>query len=264
MSTQDYYQVLGVEPEAEPSLIKEAYRKLAFQYHPDRNRDNPQASDKMKQLNEAYAVLSDRDKRSRYNALRNQFGTAAHERFRQTYSDQDIFRGTDIHKVFEEMAKAYGIRGFEEVFREFYGQGKGPLRYSQSGTNMRGFVFKLPFGRNNSGQQDFMTGAVGRLIKYMLKQVGNIDIPEDGADINDTIRLTPEIAKTGGPFAYYHRRLSKKLIVQIPPEVRNAQRIRLPGQGQLGKFGGQNGDLFLKVSIRKPLFTRLKALLTGN
>ena len=264
MPKQDYYQVLEIEPEADPSLIKESYRKLAFEYHPDRNRENPRASEKMKQLNEAYAVLSDPDKRSRYDMLRNQFGSAAHERFRQAYSDQDIFRGTDIHKVFEEMAKVYGIRGFEEVFREFYGQGKGPLRYSQSGTRMRGFVFNFPPGKNNSGQQNFMTGTAGRLIAYLLKQFGNIDLPEDGADINDTISLAPEIAKTGGPYAYYHRMHSKKLIVQIPPEVKNGQRIRLPGQGHQGKFGGQKGDLFLKIRIQKPLLARLKAFLTGN
>ena len=264
MSTQDYYQILGVEPHADLSLIKESYRKLAFQYHPDRNRENPQASEKMKQLNEAYAVLSDSDKRSRYDMLRNQFGSAAHERFRQTYSDQDIFKGTDIHKVFEEMAKAYGIRGFEEVFREFYGQGQGPLRNNQSGGNMRGFVFKFPSGTGNSGQQDFMTGTAGRLIKYLLKQFADIELPEHGADINETINLPPQLAKTGGPFAYYHRKNSKKLIVQIPPDVADGKRIRLPGEGHPGKAGGNNGNLFLKVRIQKPLISRLKSLFTGD
>ena len=101
MSQIDYYKVLGIEPEAESEEIKTAYRDLAFKYHPDRNQDNPAAAEKMKRVNEAYAVLSDPGKRRAYNALRDQYGHAAHDHFRKSYSDQDIFTGSDIHQIFE-------------------------------------------------------------------------------------------------------------------------------------------------------------------
>jgi len=264
MSKQDYYQVLGVDADADAAAVKESYRRLAFRYHPDRNREAPRAADKMKQLNEAYAVLSDPEKRRRYDRLRHQFGNAAHERFRQAYADQDIFSGTDIHQIFEEMANAYGIRGFDEVFREFYGRGRGPAGGNRVSGKARGFVFDFPAGAGRDPQPAILPGRGGRLIRYILRKFVHLQIPEDGADINDTIRLSPELATSGGPYAYYHRQHDKKLIVQIPASVQDDQRIRLQGQGQAGRAGGKSGDLFLKVRIRKPLLSRLKALFTGG
>ncbi len=260
MPTQDYYQELGVSPQADAKQIRDAYRKLAFQFHPDRNRDTPAAAEKMKRINEAYAVLSDTDKRRQYDMLRSQFGNSAHEKFRQTFTDQDIFRGSDIHKVFEEMAKAYGIRGFDEIFRELNGRRRGPFRFGSTGGPGAGFGFNGRFGA--VGQKGPLpTGPAARLIQFILRRVANIELPEDGADIRDSIKLSADLAKTGGPFAYFHRPHSKKLIVNIPPAVRQNQLIRLAGQGQAGKFGGRSGDLLLKVRIHKPLSARLKSLL---
>ena len=260
MPTRDYYQILDVAPDARPDDIKDSYRKLAFRYHPDRNRENPEAAEKMKQLNEAYAVLSDVGKRRQYDMLRRQYGNSAQEKFRQSYSDQDIFRGSDIHKIFEEMAKAYGIRGFDAVFREFYAQGQGPLRQPQSGRPAGGFIFDIPSG-NADGKRSFRNTAANRLVQILLKRVVNVEMPQNGADITEIIKLSPEKAKAGGPYAYYHRRNAKKLIVKIPADVSENQRIRLSGQGEPGKSGGKNGDLFLKVRIDKPLLSRLKDLL---
>ena len=110
MPQTDYYEILGVDKTAAPKQLKEAYRKLAFKYHPDRNKGNPQASEKMKQVNEAYAVLSDPSKKSEYDMLRQQFGSSAYSKFRSNYSEQDIFSGSDIHHVFEEMAKGFWIQ----------------------------------------------------------------------------------------------------------------------------------------------------------
>lgn len=260
MPTRDYYQILDVAPDARPGDIKDSYRKLAFRYHPDRNRENPAAAEKMKQLNEAYAVLSDADKRRQYDMLRSQYGSSAQEKFRQSYSDQDIFRGSDIHKIFEEMAKAYGIRGFDAVFREFYAKGQGPLRYHQTGRPGGGFIFDIPSG-NAGGKRSFRSTAANRLVQLLLKRIANVEMPQDGADITEIIKLSPEKAKTGGPYAYYHRRNAKKLIVKIPVDVRENQRIRLSGQGETGQSGGKNGDLLLKVRIDKPLLSRLKDML---
>ena len=101
----DYYQILGVGGHSTQQQIKDAYRKLALQYHPDRNKGNPGAAEKMKKINEAYAVLSDPGKRREYDALRQQYGSFAYDRFRQGYSEQDIFRGSDINQIFEDRVR---------------------------------------------------------------------------------------------------------------------------------------------------------------
>ena len=106
MERKEYYEILGVTRDASFQSIKEAYRRLAFEYHPDRNPGNAWAVERMKEINEAYAVLSDDDKRGRYDRLRQEYGSSAHDRFRRDYSDNDIFRGSDINQVFEEMARA--------------------------------------------------------------------------------------------------------------------------------------------------------------
>lgn len=260
MPTRDYYQILGVAPDARPEDIKNSYRKRAFQYHPDRNSDNPGAAEKMKALNEAYAVISDPDKRRQYDMLRLQYGSSAQERFRQSYSDQDIFRGSDIHQIFEEMARAYGIRGFDAVFREFYTPGQGPGRNFKT-SRSNGFIFDMASG-NAGGKRSFGGMAANRMIQYLLKRIVNVEIPQNGADITASIKLSPQLAKTGGPYAYYHRRHAKKLVVKIPAGVKENQLIRLSGQGEKGQSGGKNGDLFLKVRIEKPLFARLKEMLS--
>ena len=117
MSQHDYYQILGINQNASAKQVKDAYRKLAFQYHPDRNEKNPEAAEKMKSVNEAYAVLSDAAKRRKYDTLRQQFGSSAYSQFRQNYSEQDIFSGSDINQVLEQMARAFGLRGFDEIFK---------------------------------------------------------------------------------------------------------------------------------------------------
>ena len=82
--------------------------------------------------------------------------------------------------------------------------------------------------------------------------------PGHGADIHDHLYLNPQQALQGGPYAYYATRRSKKLVLKIPPGIRKGQRIRLAGMGQEGKGGGQPGDLFLKVHIRKPLLKSIR------
>ncbi len=92
----------------------------------------------------------------------------------------------------------------------------------------------------------------------MLQKVSGVQFPEDGADIDEHLFLAPQQALQGGPYAYYLRRQSKKLVVRIPAGIREGQRIRLAGMGERGKAGGKPGDLFLKVHIRKPLLRSIK------
>ncbi|MCU0556178.1 MAG: DnaJ domain-containing protein [Desulfobacterales bacterium] len=259
MAHKDYYRILGVSPEADVKQVKDAYRELALKYHPDRNQGHPEVTEKMKALNEAYAVLSNPEKRREYDALRSQFGPSAYTQFRRTYSEQDIFRGSDLFNFFDEISKGFGFRGYEEIFREFYGKGFRSFEFQKPGIKARGFVFFGPFGGSGQGSRRLQAGGgLGRLPGYLLEKITGARLPQAGGDLQADIELTPQFAQQGGPFAYFHRPKKKRLVVQIPPGVRDGQRIRLTGMGREGKAGGQPGDLLLRVRIRLPLLQKLK------
>lgn len=269
----DYYKILDVEKQADVRQIKDAYRKMAFKFHPDRNTDNAAAADQMKAVNEAYAVLSDPAKRQRYDQMRQQFGSEAYSRFRHDYSDQDIFKGSDIHSMFEEVARSFGLRGFDDIFKEFYGADYRGFKVKKPGFFAGGFIFTGPMGRGRRqgrcrgrgrGQALPRMGGLGRFSRFLLEKVSGLQIPLKGADIHEVIQISEELARQGGPYAYFVRKRDKKLVVKIPAGVRNGQRIRLAGMGESGKAEGPAGDLFLKVKIRKPLLTRLKGYITGK
>jgi DnaJ-class molecular chaperone len=265
MSQEDYYRVLGVDQNTSETKLKEAYRQLAFKYHPDRNREDTAASDQMKKINEAYAVLSNPAKKKEYDNLRTQFGSSAYTHFRNNYSEQDIFNGSDINHIFEEMARSFGIRGSNEIFKEFYGRGYQQFQFKRPGEQTRKYVFRGPSQAGHQQQVQFpLGGNLGKILRFVLQKVSGVQFPEDGADIDEHLYLAPLQALHGGPYAYYLRRQSKKLVVKIPAGIREGQRIRLAGMGEKGKAGGKPGDLFLKVHIRKPWIGSIKDFFTGR
>ena len=264
MSRSDFYKILDVEPGAESETIKTAYRDLAFEHHPDRNQGNPAAAEKMKQINEAYAVLSDPAKRRDYDALRDRYGSAAHDRFRKTYTEQDIFTNSDIHEIFEEMARSFGFRGSDEVFKEFYGKGFRTFQYRRPGIFGGGFFFFGPGGGTGRRRPSLSGGPMTMLAGQIFKKLAGATAPGKGSDLVETIILDAETAEQGGPYAFFHKQEKRKLIVKIPPGVRSRQKIRLSGLGRPGKNGGPPGDMFLKVHIRKPLLERLKSLISDR
>lgn len=262
MSQRDYYQILGVDKKAGPKEIKEAYRELAFKYHPDRNKEDAQASEMMKYINESYAVLSDPAKRRDYDTLKQQYGSSAYSQFRNSYSNQDIFSGSDIKHIFEEMSKAFGFRNFDDIFKEFYGKEYRTFQFRRPGFFAGGFIFSGSFGKDKRQPTRFpLPGKLKKLSSFLLKTIGGVKLQENGTDIRDVIHLTPEQARQGGPFAYFFRKKSKKLVVKIPPGVREGQRIRLAGMGEGGKGGGTSGDLYLEVKIKQPLFEKIKGVI---
>src|SRR5206468_2992451 len=122
MDKRDYYDVLGVPKGANKDEIKAAYRKLALQFHPDRNK-SPEATERFKEVSEAYAILSDDEKRNQYD----QFGRAG---IYERYNPEDIFRGADFDSIFRDIGGFGGI--FEQLLRGFGGFGfqgfAGPQR----------------------------------------------------------------------------------------------------------------------------------------
>jgi DnaJ-class molecular chaperone len=259
MDQKDYYEILGVPSNANEKQIKAAYRKLAFQYHPDRNTGDSDSANKMKAINEAYAVLSNPSKRKHYDDLRQQFGSSAYNRFRSNYTESDIFRGSDINRIFEEMASAFGFRGFDDIFNEAYGEGYRTFEFKRPGFSARGFVFTGTLGR--SAQKQTTPLAMGKLSRYLIEKLTGVEFPKDGTDVTETIDLTAKEAEGGGPYPYYYRKKSKKLVVMLPKELRQGQRIRLAGMGEEGRGGAKPGDLYLAVRIKKPLMQKLKDLI---
>ena len=122
-SKRDYYDVLGVERNASQDEIKRSFRKLAFQYHPDRNKE-PDAEEKFKEISEAYAILSDPEKRQQYDA----FGFNG---IRGRYSTEDIFNRTTFRDIFSE----FGFN-FEDILGRIFGGGFG-FNFQQARTGPR-------------------------------------------------------------------------------------------------------------------------------
>lgn len=259
MSNTDFYQILGVEEKADNKKIKEAYRQLAFLYHPDRNNKDPDSADKMKAINEAYAVLSNPEKRKEYDHMRLQYGASAYGKFKDSYSDSDIFNGSDINQIFEEVARSFGLRGFDDIFNDFYGGNYKKFEFSGPGLQGKGFIFKGGFGPfGNKKQKHSMLGGLGRLSGLLLGRLGAASLPAKGKDTLDVISLTPEFAETGGPYPYYHKSKNKKLVVKIPAGIAAGKKIRLAGLGEKGKNGGPNGDHYLKIKSRKRIGGKIK------
>ena len=265
MSQTDYYQILGVDRNADAKKIKDAYRQLAFKYHPDRNETNPDSAEMMKRVNEAYAVLSNAEKRREYDTMRSRFGDRAYGEFRSAYSERDIFNGSDVHQIFEEMARSFGLRGVDSIFSDFYGPGYRRFEFKGQGLQGRGFIYRGGFGkRRGKAMAGDVPRHVGRFASRLLEKITGVGLPQPGDDLHDTIRLTPELARSGGPFAYFHRQNGKKLVVNLPAGTREGQQIRLSGMGKSGKHGGQTGDLYLKVKYRKPLLAKAKDFIVST
>ena len=256
MSNKDYYKILDVSETATAEEIKKTYRKLAFQYHPDRNPGNEEM---MKEINEAYAVLSDPGKRREYDSYRQSYGFFARDRFRQTYTEQDIFRDSDIFRVFEELSKAFGLSRPEDIFSRntFYGTQYKTFEFRGPGFSGSGFFF---FGPMSKTYQDTMKENRDHTIKapayrpslfskillkglqsfqkHVAKKYG-VELPERGKDIQDEIKIAPEMASSGGKVRYHYMKPgnSRDLMIKIPPGVKEGQRIRLHGMCANGSHG---------------------------
>ena len=268
MRQKDYYRILGIEKDATHQQVKETYRRLAFEFHPDRNKGDLNAVEKMKELNEAYAVLSDPEKRNRYDSMNQQYGYDGYDHFRKGYSEQDIFRGSDINQIFEEMTRQFGFRNFNDLFREFYGPGYKTFEFKHSGIFGKGFIFTgFPFGRHGNQQNTFsssktafVSGLLAKLAGYMVRKAfkGRYT-SQQTADRYGIITISREQASRGGKVSYIDPTTSRQLVVTVPVGVREGQTIRL--KGAAGFYGVRSqADLYPQVQFRKSRLESVKKL----
>ncbi len=234
MAKRDYYEVLGVKKTATEEEIKKAYRKLAMKHHPDRNPGNKQAEERFKEINEAYAVLSDKGKRQQYD----QFGPSG---FSQRYSQEDIFRGFDINDLFKDL----GFSTNDVFSRIFGGGGRGAkVRYG----NFDDF----------SGQRGGPAYDYGDMFSGGASQAEG-PRTEKGQDVHSELNLTFLEAALGGEKKVRFSKGGKveEVAVKIPPGIESGKRLRLAGKGRDGAGGRPPGDLYLKVNVAEhPLFKR--------
>ncbi len=264
MEQNDYYHTLGVTQEATAEQIKSAYRKLALKYHPDRNGGNPSAAEMMKAVNEAYAVLSDTRKRSDYDSMRRSFGSSAYNHFRQSYTEQDIYTGSDIFSIFDELAKSFGIRGFEDLFKDSSTQGFQTFAFGNSQFSGRGYIFTGKWNATTPrASEPPHLGGVEKVGRFLFEKISGITLPQGGKDIIDTIHVTPQQARNGASMEYHVKKRNKRLMIKIPTGVGDGQQLRLNGMGEEGTAGGAPGDLYLKIHLKKPLLGEIRRVLAS-
>ena len=224
MAGKDYYKILGVSKSASNDEIKKAYRKLAMKYHPDRNKDDKNAEAKFKDISEAYAVLSNSEKRKQYDM----FGS---EGFQSRFSQEDIFRDFDFGSIFREFGFEGGGRG-QNIFSQIFGRGMGRNNFRSGSSH-----FNPPFGAHSGMSQ-----------------------PLKGKDIIYELSLTLEEAfENSEKIISYHIGGTKQenVSVKIPADISTGKKLRLKGKGYPGQNGGPNGDLYIQVKILEhPLFKR--------
>lgn len=219
----DYYKLLGVEKNASPEEIKKSYRKLALKYHPDRNKENKDAEEQFKKISEAYAVLSDKEKRQQYDT----FGAAG---FQQRYSQEDIFRGADLGDILRE----FGIN---------FGGGRASFRASGRG----GGIFEDMFSQAGGGTQG------GRNFQ------GFHQTQMKGSDLSLELPISLNEVMTGAEKTISLGRGSAadKVSIRIPVGIEGGKKLRVTGKGSPSPVGGPPGDLYLVIKVEAhPDFVR--------
>lgn len=223
----EYYEVLGVAKTATADEIKKAYRKLAIMHHPDKNPGDKNAEEKFKEISEAYAVLSDGEKRKQYDT----FGSTG---FRQRYSQEDIFRNFDLNDILRQFGFGGNFRGANTFHT-------GGFRAAGGGTPFEGM-----FGQN------MRAGCGGG---------GCGSQPVQGGDLTYELIVTLEDVLHGAEKTISLRQngRSQNVSVKLPKGIEDGKRLRLPGKGTPSPSGGPAGDLYLKVQVADhPVFQRLE------
>ncbi len=279
MPSKDYYQILGLAKNASLDEIKRAFRKLAVKYHPDKNPGNKEAEEKFKEINEAYAVLSDPDKKAQYD----RFGSAG---FHQRYTQEDIFRGFDVGDLFKDMgfgtedifSRLFGggahhhHRGFHYnvgrqpgedftmeltvSFRDAFSGGEKRVAFKRDGRREEVMV-KSPAGVSTGaklrikgkGGEGIRGGEPGDLF-LVIQVAGDPLYAREGDDIvvEKQIRFTEAALGTSLDV----ETLDGAKRIKVPAGIQPGTRIRLKGLGFPHMEVGGRGDFYVRVGVSVP------------
>ncbi len=251
---RDYYEVLGVSREASDEEIKSAFRKLAFKYHPDHNHEIG-AEDKFKELNEAYEVLSDRDKRSNYDRFGH--GAANNEFFGQNFDGMNFSGLGDIFDAFFGGATTTGrqapVRGADLSYRINI-----TLQEAAFGTEKEINLLRVEFCSSCQGLGSAPNtqpercpecdgrGQIQRIQQSIFGRFANVTpCPRCRGEGTIIKNPCPKCRGTG------KERNTRKIAVKIPAGVDDNSRLRLSGEGDVGARGGSAGDLYVNLSVAK-------------
>ncbi len=263
----DYYNILGISRTASADEIKKAYRKLAMQYHPDRNKDNPEAAEKFKEISEAYEILSDEEKRKLYD----QYGEAG-------------IKGNNFGGGaggFEDIFGDFG--GLNDIFGDIFGGGrrssrassqqKRPTRGNDILARMRisfeeaykGLNKDVTIKRSTTCQHCGGSGAESgssRKTCPTCNGYGQVKVSQGFFSLSQTCPTCHGAGSIIEKPCHYCSGTGflaeeKKINIKIPAGIDNGQRIRVPGEGDAGNNGGPRGDVFISVEVEEhPLFIR--------
>jgi curved DNA-binding protein len=283
MAAADYYKTLGIDKNASDSDIKKAYRKLAMKYHPDHTKGDKTAEEKFKKISEAYAVLSDPEKRKQYDT----YGSAD---FQQRFSQEDIFRNFDFSDIFREFGFGGGSRTADGGFRFSFGGGSpfGGQQRQQRPIKGSDLVYELPItlhdvangskkqiSLQHQGRSETITVTIpkgmtsGKKLRLAGKgepspyggpagdlfiKVKVVEDPVFKADNHDlyvyqTIKLTQALL---GTQVAVPTLAGRELNLKIPPGTRHKTKMRLAGHGLPQMKGSDKGDLFVVILIDLP------------
>jgi molecular chaperone DnaJ len=266
---RDYYEVLGVPKTASKDAIKDAYRKLALQYHPDRNK-SPDAEEKFKEISEAYAVLSDDEKRAQYDQL-------GHAGFDQRYTSEDIFRGADFDSIFRDIG--FGSGGLRDVFSFFFGD-RG-LRETETRGRDLGYELEISLEEAANGTEK----------EIEIERTEKCDVcGGNGAAPGSSPRSCPRCNGAGrvqtttrNAFGMFVRVIpcptcggrgriidkpcpkcrgsgltqrERKITVRIPPGIDEGHQLRLSGEGETVAGAEYPGDFYVMIHIRPHAYFR--------
>ncbi len=262
MSKRDYYDILGVPRNASKDQIKNEYRKLALKYHPDRNK-SPDAEERFKEISEAYAILSDEEKRAQYD----RFGHAGID---SRYSPEDIFRGVNFDEILRDLG--FGFGGFESIFDTFLGgrRARGPPRGEDIRYDLEisleqaysGLATEIEVPRrercsecNGSGAKPGTspkkcsecggTGQIQHVQVAGFMRFARIE-PCRKCRGRGTLIEKPCNVCRGSGIAERNRRISLK----IPAGVDTGSHLVLRGEGDAPNGGGERGELYVVVHVR--------------